>query len=85
MRHLLEVRGNVRVIAREVNVVELNVDDVLDVAVRRVQRALAAGACWDLRRGGTRLGLGRTGKETRNRGRNDQGGGQSGRNCFASA
>ncbi len=45
MGHLLQVRGNVRVIAGEVNVVELNVDDVLDVSASRAQSATAVGAC----------------------------------------
>ena len=32
MRHLLQVGGNVRVIPRKVNIVELNVDYMLDLA-----------------------------------------------------
>src|SRR6202040_2639648 len=61
MRHLLEVGGNVRVIASEVNVVELNVNDVLDFAMSGVQRALATRRRLRLRQGGGALGLGRRG------------------------
>jgi uncharacterized protein YlzI (FlbEa/FlbD family) len=55
VRHLLEVRGDVRVIAGEMYVVELNVDHVLDVSARRLQVALAAGTSLRLRRGRRRL------------------------------
>jgi len=39
VRHLLQVRRDIRVVPGEVRVVELNVDYVLDLAVRRVQLA----------------------------------------------
>src|SRR5262249_21516336 len=41
--HLLQVGGHVRVVTREVRVVELDVDDVLDRALRRLQLAPGGG------------------------------------------
>jgi hypothetical protein len=43
VRHLLEVRRDVRAVAVEVRVVELEVDDVPDAAVAVAERALAGG------------------------------------------
>jgi len=40
-RHLLEIGGDVRVVAAEMRVVELDVDDVLDVAARRLELTTA--------------------------------------------
>ena len=37
VRHLLEVGRDVRVVPQKVRVVELQVDDVLDIALRRMQ------------------------------------------------
>src|SRR5436305_3630240 len=37
--HLLQVRGNVRVIASEMNIVELDINHMLDIATRRVKLA----------------------------------------------
>ena len=44
MRHLLEVRRDVRVVPEEVDVVEDDVDDVLDLSVGRLQLAAVAAA-----------------------------------------
>ncbi|HEU4731937.1 MAG TPA: hypothetical protein VFT22_28775 [Kofleriaceae bacterium] len=44
VRHLLEVGRHARVVAPEVDVVELHVDHVLDPAVRSVERAAGAAA-----------------------------------------
>ena len=43
VRHLLQVRRNVGVVAPEVGVVELDVDDVLDVVARRLEVAGRGG------------------------------------------
>ena len=40
--HLFEIGGDVGIVASEVNIVELNVDNVLDLSPRRVQLAAAA-------------------------------------------
>jgi hypothetical protein len=63
MGHLFQVGGDIGVVTLEVDVIKLNVDDVLDGTSSRLQSALAAGTCWLFGRGGTRLGLGCTGKE----------------------
>src|SRR5947209_10116224 len=39
VRHLLQVRWNVRVVTREVGIVELNVDNVLNIAFGGVELA----------------------------------------------
>src|ERR1700719_476270 len=39
--HLFEIGGDVGIVASEVNIVELNVDNVLDLSPRRVQLAAA--------------------------------------------
>ena len=49
VRHLLQVRRNVGVVALEVGVVELDVDDVLDLSVGGVQ--LTRAVCPDRGRG----------------------------------
>jgi hypothetical protein len=43
MRHLLQIRRHVGVVALEVGIVELNVDHVLDIAARRGEMATTRG------------------------------------------
>jgi len=45
MRHLFKVGRNVGIVAVEVRVVELNVDDVTDISAGRVQFARAFRGC----------------------------------------
>src|SRR5579883_2849002 len=37
MRHLLQIGRNVGVVAREMRIIELDVDDVLNVSLRRIE------------------------------------------------
>ena len=39
VRHLLEIRRHVRIVAPQMNVVEHDIDDMLDVSARRVELA----------------------------------------------
>src|SRR5690242_8225954 len=43
MRHLLQIRRHVGVVALEVGIIELNVDHMLDIAARRGEMATARG------------------------------------------
>ncbi len=74
VRHLLQVGRDVRVVAPEVRVVELDVDDMLDLALRRLQGAARRGGV-GAGRAGARGGL-TTGRAGRHGARQGQAGEQ---------
>jgi hypothetical protein len=65
MRHLLKVRGHIRIVAVQVNVIENNLDDVFDFSAGRMELA-------GVRVRGSRLGRGRPATQDKSRKKDEQ-------------